>query len=376
MKILIVTETFLPAIDGIVTRLLKGIDYMKECGHEVIICAPKMDDMPSEYNGFEIVPFKSVTFPFYKQRPWGIPSIEIKHFLEKEMPDVVHSVMPVSLAASGAYHANKLGIPLVCSFHTNIPVYLDYYHLNVFEPIIWKYFEFLFSMSKVNLVTSKAMYDDLSSNGIKNISILPKGVDLENRNSRFYDDDFKRSLISNEDCKKLLIFIGRLAPEKEIDSLVPLLKSRKDLNLAIVGDGPDKERLEKLYSNLPVKFTGFLKGEELSKAFASADAFIFPSTSETLGLVITEAMASGLPVIAAKSAPTDEQIIQDENGFVYETGNFDDLISQINKLYDNELISKVKFNGLEYSKKSSWEDASKDLVIHYERAIQLSKVIV
>ncbi|WP_198434889.1 glycosyltransferase family 4 protein [Aerococcus urinae] len=370
MKIVIITETFLPATDGVVTRLIHAIDYMLECGHEVLIYAPEMEDMPIQYKDALIIPFKAVWFPFYRYRPWAIPTTDIQKQLAIDEPDIVHSVNPVGFAAAGIHYAVKMDIPLVASFHTNVPQYLSYYHLDVLSPVIWSYLRHWHNLAAANMVTSQAMYDLLNDNAIENLVILPKGVDLDLRDPKFYSDYMRQRLTADPKRDKLLLFVGRVAAEKEIDTLLPWLEARDDVNLAIVGDGPEKAALEEKFAHLPVTFTGFLHGEELSAAYASADAFIFPSVSETLGLVITEAMASGLPVIAAESAPTKEQIKHLENGLIYQQGDKASLDQCLALLDQEEVVENIVAKGQDYAQQFSWKNASRAMVDVYESVLE------
>lgn len=374
MKIAIVTETFLPSTDGIVTRLTKAIDYMIEENHEVIVIVPDVGDMPSHYRKARIYPMPAKNFFFYKHRPWGIPSTKVGKLFKSFDPDIVHVVSPFSLGVAGVHYAKKYDIPLICSFHTNIPHYLSHYGFEALESVVWKYIVKLHNEAKVNLVTSEAMYDLLDEQGVQGLDILPKGVDVENRHPSFYSESMRERLTEGEVDKKLLIFVGRLAPEKNIGSLKNLLSTRKDIRLAIIGGGPAKEDLEKTFEGTPTVFTGFMHGEELSQAYASGDAFIFPSISETLGLVITEAMASGTPVIAAYSEPTAEQIIHLDNGFMFDGEDLPSLDEAIDFIDQKGLMAQVSENARDYAQQFSWENASAAMVEAYEETLVLNEV--
>ena len=371
MKIAIVTETFLPSTDGVVTRLIHAVDYLVGKGHEVIIICPDIEGIEDNYNGAKIYPMPAFKFFFYSQRAWALPSLKIKEIFEEFEPDIVHSVNPISLAASGVHYAKKLDIPLICSFHTNTPEYLDHYNLTFLKPHIWNFLRDLHNSAKINLVTSNAMYKTLEENEINGLRVLPIGVDTDNLHPKFESATMRERLSEGEIDKKLLIFIGRLAPEKEIESLKVLMESRDDVRLAIIGDGPAREELEELFSGTNTVFTGFLKGRELSEAYATADAFIFPSVSETLGLVITEAMASGTPVIAAYSEPTVEQIKDRENGFIYQRNSLSSLHSCIDSIENRELFERVKRNGRLYAENLSWENASIAILDAYGDTLKL-----
>ncbi|WP_052255561.1 glycosyltransferase family 1 protein [Salinicoccus sp. YB14-2] len=367
MKIAIVTETFLPSTDGIVTRLKKAIEYFLREGHEVLVIAPDLG--VTEYKGAKVIGVKPITFPFYRYRKWGFPSRKVYHELKKFEPDVVHAVNPVLLATSAVTAAQKLDIPLVSSYHTHLPKYLDFYKIyKPAKPLLWWYIRKQHKNSDINLVTSQTIKEELGSEGIERLSVIPRGVDVDNRHPKFKDAAMRDRLTNGEPANKLLVFIGRLAVEKEIHKLIPMLEKRSDISLAIIGDGPSRSDLEKVFEGTKTVFTGFLHGEELSRAYASSDAFIFPSISETLGLVILEGMASGLPIIAAKSGPTMEQVSHEVNGMLYENEDLDSLLDAVEVIDDEEKFNNIKEEARKEALKFSWDNASKRLLDYYKDA--------
>src|SRR5690625_5117634 len=367
MKIAIVTETFLPSTDGIVTRLKKAIEYFLREGHEVLVIAPDLG--VTEYKGAKVIGVKPITFPFYRYRKWGFPSRKVYHELKKFEPDVVHAVSPVLLATSAVTAAQKLDVPLVSSYHTHLPKYLDFYKIyKPAKPLLWWYIRKQHKNADINLVTSETIKEELNVEGIERLSVIPRGVDVENRHPKFKGAAMSERLTNGEPGNKLLVFIGRLAVEKEIHKLLPMLEKRSDISLAIIGDGPARNDLEKVFEGARTVFTGFLHGEELSKAYASSDAFIFPSISETLGLVILEGMASGLPIIAAKSGPTMEQVSHEVNGMLYENEDLDSLLNAVEVIDEKDKFNNIKEEARKEALKFSWDHASKRLLDYYKDA--------
>lgn len=367
MKIAIVTETFLPSTDGIVTRLKKAIEYFLREGHEVLIIAPDLG--VTEYKGAKVIGVKPITFPFYRYRKWGFPSRKVYHELKKFEPDVIHAVNPLLMATSAVKAAQKLDLPLVSSYHTHLPKYLDFYKIyKPAKPLLWWYIRRQHKNADINLVTSETIKEELNTEGIERLSVIPRGVDVEKRHPKFKDAAMRERLTNGEPDNKLLVFIGRLAIEKEIHKLLPMLEKRSDISLAIIGDGPARNDLEKVFEGTKTVFTGFLHGEELSQAYASSDAFIFPSISETLGLVILEGMASGLPVIAAKSGPTMEQVTHEVNGMLYENEDLDSLLDAVEVIDDEERFNNIKVEARKEALKFSWDNASKRLLDYYKDA--------
>ena len=215
------------------------------------------------------------------------------------------------------------------------------------------------------------MKQELSEQGIHNLHVVRRGVDTETFHPRFASDAMRERLTQGHPEKKLLVFVGRLAAEKEIHRLRPMMDRRDDVALAIVGDGPFRRELEEMFAGTSTVFPGFMEGEELASAFASSDAFVFPSVTETLGLVILEGMASGLPVVAARSGPTLEQVTDGENGLLFDSGDEASLERALERLADTELRSRIRTAARAEAEKFSWENASDDLLRYYEMAIEL-----
>ncbi|EYT49440.1 glycosyltransferase [Brachybacterium muris] len=370
MKIAIVTETFLPSVDGVVTRLRHAVERFTDQGHEVMVIAPDLG--VTEHHGARVVGIRPVTLPFYKHRRFTLPTPTVDGIIRGFHPDVVHAAQPILLASSGAYAAHRQRIPLVASYHTHIPRYLDLYKAYRWgkRPVWWQ-IKRNHALADVNLATSESMKLELSEQGIHNLHVVRRGVDTETFHPRFASDAMRERLTQGHPEKKLLVFVGRLAAEKEIHRLRPMMDRRDDVALAIVGDGPFRRELEEMFAGTSTVFPGFMEGEELASAFASSDAFVFPSVTETLGLVILEGMASGLPVVAARSGPTLEQVTDGENGLLFDSGDEASLERALERLADTELRSRIRTAARAEAEKFSWENASDDLLRYYEMAIEL-----
>ncbi|MFG6114967.1 glycosyltransferase family 4 protein [Halobacillus sp. MO56] len=369
MKIAIITETFLPSTDGVVTRLKEAIKHLQKENNEVIVIAPDLG--VKEYEGAIVEGVKTTRMPFYRSREFSMPQKKVKDLLMKHQPDIVHVVNPALVGVSGVYYASKLGYPLIASYHTHVPKYLDYYRLYPFKPLVWWYFKKLHSYADLNLCTSKAIQKELIEKKIPNVHVWDRGVAIDKYHPSYQNKAMRERLSGGKPDNKLLVFVGRLAPEKEIHKLKPLLERRNDISLAIVGDGPVRDQLEKTFEGTNTTFTGFLHGEELSQAFASGDAFIFPSVTETLGLVILEAMASGMPVIAAKSGPTMEQVEDGRTGLLFENENTDSLIRAIEKIEDPGLHEQLSINARKEAEKFSWKKPSEQILDFYYQTLKV-----
>ncbi|MFC4558968.1 glycosyltransferase family 4 protein [Virgibacillus kekensis] len=367
MKIAIVTETFLPSTDGVVTRLKACVRHFVKEGHEVRVIAPDLGVY--EFEGVKIEGVPARTLPFYRSKKFALPNPLVKDILHNYDPDIVHVVNPAILGLSGVYYTKKLGYPMIASYHTNVAQYLDYYNLSPFKFLIWWYFRKLHNHAELNLCTSQTVKKELDERGFRNVHVWKRGVDTDLFHPDKFDTDMRARLSNGQPEKKLLLFVGRLAAEKEIEKIKSVLERSDEFVLAVVGDGPHRQELEKHFAGTNTVFTGLLHGEELARAYASSDVFVFPSTTETLGLVITEAMASGLPLIAAESGPTCEQIEHNHNGLLYDPSKADDFTETLLKFKDETLRERLAKAARKEIADMGWNAQSRQVLDLYKEVL-------
>jgi glycosyltransferase involved in cell wall biosynthesis len=372
MKIALVTETFLPSTDGIVTRLCATIDWLRQQGHSVRIIAPDLG--VAEYAGAAIVGIPARTFLLYRGKKFAFPSRKVKSALQQFQPDLVHVVNPAFLGVSGIYYSRILRLPLVASYHTQIPHYADYYHLPFLKPALWWFFRTLHNRADLNLCTSLSVQKELQGRRFRNVRLWNRGVDPRQFGPQYRNEIMRKMLTNGRSDKTLLLYVGRLAPEKNIEMLREVLAASADYCLAIVGDGPHRARLEKHFQGTSTVFTGFMHGEKLAQAYASSDLFVFPSVTETLGLVILEAMASGLPVIAARSGPTEEQVRDGVTGILFDAEDRGGMTKAVKSLSsDPELKQKISVQARQHGCQFSWSGPSEQLLAYYKEVIHQAK---
>ncbi|MBO8170516.1 MAG: glycosyltransferase family 1 protein [Bacillaceae bacterium] len=367
MKIALITETFFPSTDGVVTRLCATIKWLQQDGHEVRIVAP--DPGIEAYEGAKVIGIPARSLFLYPGRQVSLPHRSVKRILQEFEPDLVHVINPALLGVSGIYYSRLLKIPLIASYHTNIPDYADYYRVPLFKPFLWWYFRTLHNRADLNLCTSQAVLEELRERRFRNVRLWDRGVDVDNFGPDQFSRNMREKLTGGRPEQRLLLYVGRLAAEKEIEKIRDVLDKHPEFSLAIVGDGPYRDYLEQHFAGTNTVFTGFLHGKELAQAYASADAFVFPSTTETLGLVILEAMASGLPVVAAKSGPTCEQVQDGKTGLLFEPDHSDSFVNTVGKLKDDawrrELGENAYFEGQQFG----WERPSRQLFDYYRQVL-------
>jgi glycosyltransferase involved in cell wall biosynthesis len=371
VRIAFFTETFLPATDGVVTRLCRTIEELGRMGDEVMIFAPS-NDRPDSYAGAKIYSTPGITFPHYPQIRLAPPHPWIGRALREFRPDVIHVVNPIIHGPGGVYFARRMKVPLVCSYHTNIATYAPYYKLGFLVNFARSATRYVHNQSQINLCTSSTTMDYLLEEGIKRVRVWPQGVDSRLFHPDRASEQWRTKLTDGNPEDKLLLFVGRLAPEKHIERLRVIPESLPGTRLALVGDGPAREYLESQFAGTRTVLTGLLQGEDLAGAYASADAFLFPSTTETLGMAMIEALASGLPVVAARSGASHEVVSEGRNGLLYEPGSDAALVSAVEEIFSDEGSRReMSLNARAAAEERSWEEATQTLRGYYEQARDL-----
>jgi glycosyltransferase involved in cell wall biosynthesis len=312
MRIAFVSETWAPSVDGVVTRLRATLLELGRLGHQLLLVAPDGKGHREDIPGVEIVTVPSLGFRWLSGgRIFGLPWKRriVEAALRDFQPDLVHILSPYILGRPGIAAARSLGIPLVTSFHQDLAASAQQAGLGLLARPIWWYVRRQHSFADRNLVTSRSIVDLVRGQQIGNVELWPFGADLERFDPARRSARARRRLLgetgSGSSENVIALYVGRLAPEKGLRRLYPLART-PGVRLVMVGDGPMREELERDLAPHGVRFTGWLRGDDLADAYASADVFTFPSTTETLGFVLIEAMASGLPVLAARSAPSTE----------------------------------------------------------------------
>lgn len=366
MKIVIITETFYPSTNGVVTRLSHSIRWLVRQGHEVIVICP--DQSVGKFEGATIYGIPSLRFFLYPNLPLSLPHWKVGKLLRQHRPDVVHVVNPALLGVAGIWYGRRY--PLVASYHTHVPQYADYYKLPWLKPLLWLYLRLLHNRADVNLCTSRAVLDELEQRAFQRVRLWQRGVDTEALGPHHRNENMRHRLAGGESDKRLLLYVGRLAAEKEIERIRDVLLASAAFRLAIVGDGPHRAALESYFAGTGTVFTGFLHGEELCQAYASSDVFVFPSTTETLGLVLLEAMVSGLPVIAAASGPAREQIEDGVTGMLFEPEVEGALVEAVFHLQDAERLRTMGLVARSGALMQGWDKPSQQLLEIYKEAVR------
>jgi glycosyltransferase involved in cell wall biosynthesis len=368
MRVALFTETFLPKIDGIVTRLIHTVEHLQRAGDNVLVFSP--DGGLTEYKGAQIYGVEGFPLPMYPELKMALPRPSIGQKLEEFRPDIIHVANPAVLGLAGLYYGKKLNIPLLASYHTHLPKYLHHYGFGMLEPLLWELLKGAHNQAELNLCTSTAMVEELRSHGIERVDLWQRGVDTEMYQPHFTSREMRDRLTQGHPESPLLLYVGRLGAEKEIDRIKPVLESIPNARLALVGDGPHRQNLEQYFAGTPTYFVGYLRGKELASAYASADAFIFPSRTETLGLVLLEAMAAGTPVVAARSGGIPDIVTDGVNGYLFDPADEEGAIAATQRLFAHtEERETLRQNARREAERWGWAAATNQLRRYYQSVV-------
>lgn len=371
MRIALFTEVFLPKIDGVVTRVLRTLEQLRALGHEVLVFAP--GHPPSHYARHRVVHVNAVPLrPWYPELKIGLATPNIARELEQFAPHVVHLVNPVALAAYGALSAARRDLPLLASFHTDTPKYADALGLGMIKRAGTEYLRRIHNLAEVNLCTSPQMVQRAEALGFEHVDLWPKAIDTDTYRPDRASAEMRARLTGGHPDDRLLVYIGRLSKEKNLRALLEPIRrlGPEGVRLAMVGSGPDRAELERLFAGTNTVFTGYLSGDDLAAAFASADVFAFPSTTETLGFVALESMASGVPVVGARAGGIPFAVTEGHSGLLFNPDSAADFEAKLRRLLeDAPLRERMGKQAREEALKSSWRAATERLVEFYELAI-------
>ena len=374
MRITLVSEVFLPKIDGITNRLRNTIECLVAAGHQVQVIAPQ--GSVAEFAGARVVRVPGPPFPPYPGLRICLPDPRILWALFRFRPDVVHVVGPACLGIWALLAARLLRLPTIASYHTDLPRYLAGYGLGRVERGIWPLIRGVHNLARRNLCPSTFTRRELELHGIADVGLWRGGADTK------LFDPARRSLAMRERLasdgridQPVLLYAGRVAPEKGLHRLRPVLDRLPGVQLAIVGDGPARPELEALFSGTPTRFLGFLRGEELAAAFASADLFVMPSLTETLGFVVLEAMSSGLPVVAADGGGIPDLVRDDETGALVAPDDADAVAQAIRAILDDPARrQRLAAGARAFAEGCDWVAETRGLVAEYEAAFMAARL--
>lgn len=366
------TDT-LSDINGVAVLVQKMGLLAKEQGHDLTLVSLSSTPFSMSCHTRIFAPVGEFQLPENDSITLGFPPfLEMLDYCEhQQFSDfIISTPAPVGLAALAI--GKMLGVRMSGIYHTDLPQYIRYYTEDEdMEGLTWQYLHWFYNQMDLIYVPSRIYMDQLVSKGFNaaKLRLFPHGADIDDFHPKFRQATFWESYGGNG--KTQITYVGRAAKEKDLDVLVEayskLLKRHADCQLAVVGDGPYLKTMKEKLKDSGVIFTGFLHGEELSQAYASSDILVFPSTTDTFGNVVVEAMASGVPVVASDKGGHLDAVMHGRTGLVTKGRNAASLLEGIEQLLaDPELRRKMSAHCRSFAETRSWRQIYQDFWSQHE----------
>lgn len=324
MRIAMVTETYPPEVNGVALTLESLARGLAVLGHRVTVIRPRHPGQAAEaVEGVSVVEVAGAPLPAYPDLRIGLPvKGRMRQLWRNDPPDAVYVGTEGPLGWAAARAARELGIPVTSGYHTHFESYAGHYRLGFAGGFIGRYLKRFHNATRATLVPTEELRHTLAGEGYRNVTVLRRAVDMDLFTPARRDPDLRRAW-GVEDETPVAIFVGRIAPEKNLDLVVRAFEAFQrecpGSRMVWVGDGPSRRRLEREHPEHV--FTGMLHGADLARHYASADVFFFPSLTETFGNVTLEALASGLAVAAYDYGAAHEFITQGTDGCLAPPGD-------------------------------------------------------
>lgn len=376
MRLALFTDTYVPQMNGVALTLGRLTDHLHKRGVEHLVFTPKCTD---EMAYSELIrPVPSIPFFLYPECRIALPNLlSIRSELDRFRPHLIHLATPFNIGLCGLHYARKHHLSHVASYHTHFDRYLAYYRMKRAVPFYWSYMKWFHQTCDATFAPSIDTIQQLQSQGFSNMLLWSRGVDCT-----LYTPDRRSSSVRDKygiTAPFLLLYVGRIAPEKDIDTLSAMMRDMPDslkerVHWLIVGDGP---QLPELREQAPgnVTFAGYKTGEELAEIYASSDLFVFPSSTETFGNVVQEAMASGLPVIGANSGGVRDMVAPGRTGTLCEPRQPESFIRAIEACVDdNAQMAGFRQAARTFALGRSWETIFDGLLQDYEQIIDARRI--
>ncbi len=320
LRVAVVTETYPPEVNGVAATLSRVVEGLHANGHEIQLVRPRQDksEEAAQDGRYAEVLMRGLPIPRYPQLRLGLPARRalVRQWTARR-PDVVHIVTEGPLGWSALQAATQLKLPVVSDFRTNFHAYSKHYGIAWLRTPIMGYLRKFHNRTACTMVPTDGLRGELMVAGFKNLQVVSRGVD-----TRLFDPARRNASLraswGAEPHDLVVMCVGRLAPEKNLGLLLEAFEGLRAQDprakLVLVGDGPMRQALQQRCPG--AIFSGLQRGDNLAAHYASADLFLFPSTTETFGNVLPEAMASGLAVVAYDYAAGRQLVRHGDNGLL------------------------------------------------------------
>jgi glycosyltransferase involved in cell wall biosynthesis len=369
MRIAIITENFLPKKDGVTRTIDMLLGHLQERGDPAVVFAP--EGSPPYHKGAQIIPVPGIPIPIYPELRFLFPRRAMGEELARFNPDIIHLADPMLLGMAGLYWGKRMGVPVVAAYHTNIADYMRDFHLSLLAGPMWRYRRFLHNQCAATLVPSPSTAEVVQRQGFHNVHLWPRGVD-----SVLFSPEKRaagRRVLGVDDATRVLLYVGRLSHEKKLTVLAEAFRTLapSKTELVLVGSGPAEADIRAALAGLPARFMGVKEGEELAQLFAAGDVFAFPSTTETFGQVVQEAMASGMPVVGCDAEGVRDLVQQGQTGLLARPNDPRDFAAALRTLLDDAPRRAAMGTAARaFAETRSWAEVMDNLLALYAEILQ------
>jgi len=363
MRVAIVTESFLPQVNGVANSVRHVCRELVAAGHEPMIVAPGPG--PETFGDVRVLRLRSLGLPRYRSFPVGIPDASLERELAAFAPDVVHLASPIVVGAAGMRAAHRLDVPTVAVYQTDVAAFARRYGVRA-DALLDRWIGRIHRRADRTLVPSSVSRDQLAGLGVADLHVWGRGValDLFSPERR---DQARHDRLSHQGRDLLVGYVGRLAAEKEVRRLREL-DGLPGTRLVVIGDGPERGWLQRNLRG--AYFSGELTGEHLATAFASLDLFVHPGRNETFCQTVQEAQASGVPVVAPAAGGPLDLVDHGRTGLLFDPEEHFGLWRATAALArDEALRARIRRAGLERVSTRSWGSVVGELTQHYAAVI-------
>ena len=355
MRVALYAATYVKDKDGVARTVYRLVSSLLEGGHEVVVWSPDVSSTDGRQEMINMLP--SVPIPLYPDYKLGFYTASTEKEMDAYDPDIVYISAPDIIGSRFLKYARKRELPVVSVYHTDFPSYLGYYRLGFAEGFLWRHLRKFYNACDVLFVPTHEMKARLESKGIRNVEIWARGIDRELFNPGRRSRSLRKSW--EAEGKTVIAYAGRFVWYKDIRVVMEVYERFQKSDLAnevlfvMIGSGPEEEELRRRMPD--AVFPGYLVGIELPEAFASSDILLFPSTTESFGNVVLEALSSGLPAVVSGVGGCQELVKLSDGGLIAEAGNHEQFFSHCERLIrDRALYQKKQRNGLAFAEKMSW----------------------
>ena len=372
MRVAVVTESFLPNINGVTNSVLRVLEHLAASGDQALVIAPASENMPTEYAGHPVkaVPVIPTQNFLPTGMPMGLPQKRIQHLLDGFSPDVIHLASPFALGSYANKMAKKLDIPTVSIYQTDLGGFAKQYGFGIAQSSLQKISYKIHSQTDRTLAPSTSACLDLHLAGVPEVYLWRRGVNTELFNPSKRSATLRDAWKNGDQSKIIVGFVGRLAQEKRVSDL-KVLQSNPNIQLVIVGDGPHRHKLEQ---QLPgALFLGFKSGEELAQIYASFDLFIHPGPNETFCQAVQEALASGIPSIVPRTGGPADLVAHGRTGYVIDIFNEAQLNQTVNLHHERTDRKQMRIAARDSVSMRTWNRINNELKAHYQDVINQKK---